>query len=232
MVKRAVSQLIEMIEVRVFHVSEQESERGEQKLEVEGRTLLPPLSDELMLGRVWPLLHRRVNISLLWWLRRVNKAWKRQVGTTVEWAALEMVRVDSPGLLQVLAVRNEPLPSLRERVDRELRAFTILLAERLVDFSDRSGVVQPPIDSPGRVEIGRGERLSTRVMTWDSESESASGSCSSQGVAKFKWSESFPCRGREDSERSEEEEIEAYASSIDSSMRVYYPRHWLRNQTG
>lgn len=134
--KRGITQLIEMIEKRIFDLSEQPSREREQEPEVEERTLLPPLSDELVLSRIWPLLHKRVNVSLLWRLRRVKRAWKRKVGTTVEWAALEMVRVDLPGFLRSLAARREPRPSLRERVKNELTAFSVLLAEHLVDFAN------------------------------------------------------------------------------------------------
>jgi hypothetical protein len=40
--------------------------------------------------------------------------------------------------------------------------------------------------------------------------------------------EEFPGRDRSEFYRSEEEEIEAYSSSTDSSMRVYYPWHLVR----
>lgn len=40
--------------------------------------------------------------------------------------------------------------------------------------------------------------------------------------------EEFPSRDRSEFSCGEEEEIEAYASSTDGSMRVYYPRHLVR----
>ena len=229
MVKRAATQLIEVVEVWVFDDSERNLERGEQEEDIEGRTLLPPLSDELVLGRIWPLLHRRVNISLLWRLRRVNRAWKKNVGTTVEWAALEMVRIDSLGLLQYLAVRHELRPSLRERVEDELRALTVLLTEQWVSYRDRPEIAR---SWAGRLEpaIGRsGSWLPVRELTSDSQSEWASHSCSSRETARSCYSVDSTGRSGENSDRTEEEEIEAYASSTDSSMGVYYPRHWLRN---
>lgn len=94
-------------------MSDQAPKRRDQEKKVDGVTLLPPLSDDLVLARIWPRLHQGVNISLLWRLRRVNKAWREKVSTTVEWAALDMVRVDTPGLLQFLADRGEHRPSLR-----------------------------------------------------------------------------------------------------------------------
>ena len=101
------------------------------------------------------MLHKKVNISLLWRLRRVNRAWKKNVGTTVEWAALEMVRIDSPGLLQYLAYRHELRPSLLERVEDELRALTVLLAEQLMSSQVRQRL---PSLGHGRLEPAIGRR--------------------------------------------------------------------------
>lgn len=224
MIKRGISQLIEIIESRVFDVSEQNPKREEEEQERGGRTLLPPLSDEFVFSRIWPLLHRGVNISLLWRLRRVNRAWKEKVATTKEWAALEMVRVDSPGFLLYIAARREPRPSLRERVENELSALSILLAEDLVSFTGRSESVQLVADRLEPVRGGR-RRVSARMLSEESESGIAS---SSDGSTRWRNSERYPGREEYESERSEEEEIEAYASSMDSSMRVYYPRHRVR----
>ena len=64
MVKRGVSQLIEFLETKVFDRSEHSSKREEVGVElVGGAILLPPLNDELVLSKIWPLLHRRVNVS-------------------------------------------------------------------------------------------------------------------------------------------------------------------------
>lgn len=138
MIKRGISQFIEITEARVFVVSEQVAEEEFHRREVEGRILLPPLSDELVSERVWPHLQKKVNVSLLWRLRRVNRAWREKVGTTLEWATLEMVRLDSPGFLRFVADHFEPRPSLRARVEREMESFTALLAERLEDFVGQS----------------------------------------------------------------------------------------------
>ena len=86
-----------------------------------------------MLSKVRPLLHKQVNVSLLWRLRRVNKAWKRSVSNSLEWAALEMVRVDSPGYLRYLRERCERRPTLLERVESERRLIAVLLAENVVE---------------------------------------------------------------------------------------------------
>lgn len=202
--------------------SEQTLIREKQDLEGGERTLLPPLNDELVLHRIWPLLHRRVNVSLLWRLRRVNRAWKRKVGTTLEWSALEMVRLDSPGYLQVLASRRVPRPSLCERVESERAAFLILLAERLVDFTERTGLTSAENSEP--VGVGRFAGPLDREKV-EAERESSSNSCSID-LMRSKMN-----RNRDMDYyyyRSEEEEIEAYASSTDSSMGVYYPRHSMR----
>ena len=190
MTKRGITQLIEIIKSRVFDVSEQTPRKKEQKQRVEERTLLPPLSDELVLSRIWPLLHKRVNVSLLWRLRRVNRAWKEKVGTTVEWAALEMVRVDSPGFLQFLAARREPRPSLCERVESEMIAFTVLLAEHLVSFSDHSESIQSGTGSLGPDEDGR-RRHPTGIVSRELESEGASSQCYPCGATRFAYMRGF-----------------------------------------
>jgi hypothetical protein len=97
----------------------------------------------------------------------------------MEWAALEMVRVDTPGFLQFLADRCEPRPSLRERVERELESFTVLLAERLVSFAYQSELIQPrigrfePVASEG--ELYRPEKVSGRSE--DEETSSCFNPC-------------------------------------------------------
>ena len=225
MIKRGISQLIEVIEARVFVVGDQVAEERFQEGEVEGKTLLPPLSDELVLERVWPHLHKRVNISVLWRLRRVNRAWKVKVGTTLEWAALEMVRLDSPGFLRLVADRCEPRPSLRERVEREMESFSVLLAEHLEDFvgqpsSEQSrGVCREP--AWRKEEFYPSEKLASK-----SEIERLS-SCRGCDAATCVAQEEMLNRGRREFNWSEEE-LESCASSTDESMRVYYPRHRMR----
>lgn len=135
MLRRGISQLIDVIEERVFHRSVQILREENPKGKVGAATLLPPLSDELVLERIWPLLHKRVNISLLWRLRRVNHAWKESVARSLEWTALEVVRVDIPGLIRYLEERRECRPPLRERVEDELRSISVMLSESLEDFA-------------------------------------------------------------------------------------------------
>ena len=214
--------MIELIEKRVFDLSEQPAKKRGQERESEERTLLPPLSDELVLGRIWPLLHKRVNVSLLWRLRRVSRSWKEKVGTTVEWAALEMVRVDSPGYLQYLSARHESRPPLRERVEDELAALSVLLAEHLVDYADQTESSWSGTGSLSSIESGK-DRFSAGGVPRASGRERIRGHCFACDSVDF---ERFLERERGSLDRSGEEEIEAYASSLDGSMRVYYPRHF------
>ena len=79
-----------------------------------------------------------MNISLLWRLRTVNRAWREGVGMTLDCAALEKVRVDTPGFIRYLEDHCERRPSLRERVEGELESIKILLTEHLVDYSTQS----------------------------------------------------------------------------------------------
>lgn len=239
MMKRGISQLIELVEARVFDVSDMIPRERNHGRETEGRTLMPPLSDELVLERIWPLLHRKVNISLLWRLRRVNKAWREKVGGTVEWAALEMVRVDSPGFLKQIADRCEPRPSLRERVEWELESFIVLLSERIVSYSEQTELSQSGVENFKPVE-GEGKRRAARrsVSKPKVERLSSGGRGSGSRISGNRYSSSassvsvpvgeFPSRQWREIGWSEEEEWEAYASSTDESMRVYYPRHQIR----
>ena len=212
MIKHGISQLIETIEERIFVRSEPVARAGESGGELR-RTLLPPLDDELVLGRIWPLLHQRVNVSLLWRLRRVNRAWREQVSTTVEWAALEMVRVDTPGFLRNLAERGERRPSLQKRVENEVEAFKLLLSEHWWSV-------------PRRPEGGRSGTQRQEICDTSSESEG-----DHKGIRRrWKYNSSVSERGSTSREVdwSEGEEIEACVSSTDSSMQVYYPRHVVR----
>ena len=224
MLTRAITQLTKFVKNRAFEVSPQTvSEEGQEVLKQE-TTLLPPLSDEFVLSQIWPLLHRRVNISLLWRLRRVNKAWRGKVGTSIEWAALEMVRVDAPGLVRYLGRKGERCPGLRERVESEMNSFAILLGERLLEFTP--SLVSASLDEGGPVEVVVGEsmnRVLEKKMT-DIPSECVTCPCRWIDYGGF---EEFQSRNRREYDWSEEEEIEAYASSSEGSFRAYYPRHFV-----
>lgn len=176
------------------------------------RTLLPPLDDELVLKQIWPLLHKRINVSLLWRLRRVNRVWKERIETTIEWATLEMVRVDAPGYLRYLSENRERRPSLHECAESELKAFTLLLAEDIKSLTRRSETVA---------------RRQSKICYPSSESERHRENTRKRRK-KYESSASRRSSIRREVEWNEEEEIEAYMSSTDSSMRVYYPRHVVR----
>lgn len=217
MVKRGVSQLIDAIESKVFDKSEQTLSEEIRERGVGCATLLPPLSDDLVLTRIWPLLQRRVNVSLMWRLRRVSRAWKRSVSMTLEWAALEVVHVDSHGYTRYLKERCESRPSLHERVEDELRSITVLLSERLSNFAPQSAVAWSRVED--REQVDKDEDLFA---------DSVEDGCA------LSWSRN-PCTERlwglseNDWEHNEGEEIwETDDSSSGSSMRVYFPRHQLR----
>ena len=204
----------------VAEESDQDSSKGRS-------TLLPPLSDELVLSRIWPLMHQRVNISLLWRLRRVNKAWKRKVGDSLEWAALDIVRVDAPGLIRYLRRTGELRPSLRERVESELDSLTVLLCEQLTNFVSSPTLTALEAD---RIEVFKAVEEGSRV---DSSSRTCTGNVVKNNGCVCRWIdytgfENFQGKNRSEYDWSEEEEIEAYASSSESSMRAYYPRHVAR----
>ena len=214
MIRHGVSQLIDAIEGRVFEKSERPLS-GELRSERVGSiTLLPPLSDDLVITRIWPLLHKRVNVSLIWRLRRVNHAWKRSVSLTLEWAALEMVRIDSPGYLRFLRDRGERRPSLQDRVEDEKRSLSVLLSEQLADFSLQS----------------EGNRSKVADYEFGDESKSSSASLvKTDCVCRFP---EFTCITRDYApdrskwQQSNREEFwETDTSSSGSSMRTYFPRH-------
>ena len=216
MVTRGASLLIDWLEGRVFDKSEQPSKVGEAEVELIGRaTLLPPLDDELVLTRIWPLLHRRVNVSLMWRLRRVSRDWKRSVALTLEWSALEVVRIDSPGYVRFLKERGERRPALQERVEDELRSIKALLSECLLDYSPR-------------IERARSKAgvLSQREDGSNSTEDLFEVVCPCEWKG-FQYTDEVEFGS--DSELSGRGEIEEESVvSTDSSQRVHYPRHQLR----
>lgn len=129
------------------------------------------------------------------------------MSTTIEWSALELVRVDTPGYLRYLAERGERRPTLQERVESEVWAFKLLLAEHL------EGVT------------GRSERVQSRVIAADTSSESEGYSKRIRRRGKYESSASGRSSTSREVDWSEEEGIEASVASTDSSMQVYYPRH-------
>ena len=150
----------------------------------------------------------------------MNKAWKRKVGTSLEWAALEIVRVDTPGLLRYLEERGECRPSLRERVESELNSLAVLLCEQPSEFVS---LPLPSAASDVDVEApGVGDEQSTADYTPRGVTGCA---CNWIDFERF---EEFQGRYRSEYHWSEEEGVEAYASSSEGSLRAYHPRHSLR----
>ena len=161
----------------------------------------------------------------------MNKAWKREVGNSLEWAALEIVKVDTPGLIRYLRKTGERRPSLRDRVESELDSLAVLLCERLPSFASSPTVTT--LDGVG-VELSEIGDEGSRIGF--SSREDTDGVIGSRGCVcgwiDYKGFEEFQGRNRRENGWSEEEEIEAYASSSESSMRTYYPRHSARFRLG
>ena len=227
MVKKGATQLLELIESRTFDVSTPNGRERDQEGLSEEATLLPPLSDELVLSQIWPLLHQRVNVSLLWRLRRVNKAWKGRVGSSLEWAALEMVRVDSPGFMHYLAKNGENRPSLRDRVESEARSFELLLCERLSDFSAAPRLSLLKADDVELAETDREQGMVGFPAKEAAVSSMKTGSRACEWI-NYRGFDKFQERYRREYDWSEEEEIEAYSSSSEGSLRAYYPHCSMR----
>ena len=130
------------------------------------------------------------------------------------------MRVDTPGLIRYLEKRGERRPSLRERVENELNSLAVLLCEQPSDFVFQ---LLPSAGNEIDVEIpGVGD-------------EHSSSSCTPRGITgcacnwvDFEQFEEFQNRYREEYNWSEEEGVEAYASSSKGSVRAHYPRHSLR----
>lgn len=149
----------------------------------------------------------------------MNRAWRGKVGTSLEWAALEIVRVDAPGLIRYLERRGERRPSLQERVESELNSLDVLLCEQPSDY------VPQPLPSAASVVVvempGVGDEQSSTGYTSRGVTSCA---CNWVDFGQF---EEFQGRYRKEYNWSEEEGVEAYASSSEGSLRAYYPRHFL-----
>ena len=226
MINRGITPIIEGIEDYVFVTSETKLREDDRKEKLIG-TLFPQLDDELVMRQIWPRLHKRVNVSLMWRMRRVSRAWKREIEKTIEWAALEIVRLDAPGYLLLLAERTERRPSMQERVEAELRALRILLSECLESVAVRSSEMQSGIVIQKSVRRDKRPHW-TEQLAKRAESEAwRDCMCEREWVPYQEISSDnseieFICSDEE------EEESETYASSTDSSLQVCYPRHEVR----
>lgn len=57
--------------------------------------ILPPLRDSVVINILWPKLNDPPSISLLYRIWRVNKTWMRLIARTLEWNALEFIKLDN-----------------------------------------------------------------------------------------------------------------------------------------
>lgn len=80
--------------------------------------ILPGLPDKLVKERIFPLLP--VSPSLLWRLRRVCRLWRRHIGDTFVWQALEIVRIDNQGYRRLVSRGEVQRLSLQERFEFEM----------------------------------------------------------------------------------------------------------------
>lgn len=78
--------------------------------------LLPSIPDSVVMTVIWPRLP--LSASVLWQLQRVSRRWRRFVGRTLEWEALEVVRIDNRGYKAAVR-RGLPRASLNERLSFE-----------------------------------------------------------------------------------------------------------------
>lgn len=215
MLKRGICLLIDVFEERVFDRGVQNPSEERLRREVKTTTLLPPLSDEIVLERIWPLLHKRVNMSLLWRLRRVSRAWRESVARSTEWAALEVVRVDTSGLNMYLEKRRERRPPLQERVEDKLRFLSVLLLENLMDLSS---------ESAGRQLVKDNSRRSEK--SWSSSGSLVECACVEAGIP---YTGEFLDYSESECELCEEiGSDEVWSPSTEDTLRVYFPLHSVR----
>lgn len=62
-----------------------------------GGSLIPALPDVLVREQIWPLLASAPSMNRLLQLHRVSFAWRRFVGSTIEWGVLTFTFLDSQG---------------------------------------------------------------------------------------------------------------------------------------
>lgn len=125
-------------------VSEPMLQRG-----LEHSSILPPLPDIIVIKVLWPKLNDPPSISLLYRLRRVNKTWMRLISGTVEWSALEFVKLDNTGYLQSIRRFGKPRLSRNTRLRAEIHCFRRLLHENLILYerNNRKKVIQEEVET-------------------------------------------------------------------------------------
>lgn len=75
-----------------------------------------PVPDVMLEQLIWPKLNSHASPSLLWHFRRINRLWKSFVARTIEWQALEIVRVDHHSYLITVAETDVERRSLTTRL--------------------------------------------------------------------------------------------------------------------
>ncbi|KAL2652777.1 hypothetical protein R1flu_020905 [Riccia fluitans] len=98
--------------------------------------LLPQLPNDVVESEIWPrLTHTPV---LLWNLRRVNRAWRNLVGSSVQWSALELVRINDPSYRHLSVGRRETISSLLQYKIEILNRFLGMAGLNVKEGGDTS----------------------------------------------------------------------------------------------
>lgn len=120
--------------------------------------LLPGLPDSILRDHMWSRLMQKNPIAMLQRLRRVNRAWKQMVESTVEWTALEFTRLDTPGYHRYAADQTRKWwvrfrkRDRRERFASEMRHIQSVLEEprypmfNLVWYEGTDKSIQMPLE--------------------------------------------------------------------------------------
>lgn len=66
-------------------------------------TLLFLVPDSIVKQVLWPKMNNSAFLSLLWKLRCINKFWTKFIASTLEYQAFEILRLDYPRYLVILA---------------------------------------------------------------------------------------------------------------------------------
>ena len=105
----------------------------EEVLTVRG-DLLPLMPNADVERILWPYLQSSPDPSLLWRLRTVNRGWRKFVTTTLEWNALEVLRLDQSSYNCYVRRSGRRRASLTEQLRTEISNLRFLLSKDLSSF--------------------------------------------------------------------------------------------------
>jgi hypothetical protein len=113
--------------------------------------MVPGLPDEFIRRVLWPnFLTVPLRTEDLVRFRVVSKSWHRFVCSTLEWQALEFVRIDTPGYLRATHLGLQPRATINSRLGFEFKCFLFLLSEPMDRF-EVAGEIRVPsyVSLPG-----------------------------------------------------------------------------------